>query len=234
MQCHILGIPSLVTSFTKPFAQKVFIRSTSGWFRWRQQRLSFRFSSEQFHASTSKDKILGFSLWSARPFQGFHGCWNVSIVFHFLLHQFPHLLLQRFPRCKVVDLKQKWFRFSSLPGMQWLGLELLDQPIGSIYDSALVFEVPAIIWQNLRTLSLSPPACGHDDRSMRTKESPSKWISEITQTNLQSPKIRTDKWCCIYFNYKRRCTTVFLKTNMGKEFATFFFGKGAAVLGGNE
>ena len=110
----------------------------------------------QHHSMVSKDKILVFSLWSARPFQGFHGCWSVSIVFHFLLHQFPHLLLQRFPRCKVVDLIQKWFRFSSLPGMQWLVLELLDQPIGSIYDSALVFEVPTIIWQNLRTLSLSP------------------------------------------------------------------------------
>ena len=61
----------------------------------------------------------------------------ISIVTHFLLHQFPHLLLQRFPRCKVVDLKQKWFRFSSVPGMQWLGLELLDQPIGSIYAAGI-------------------------------------------------------------------------------------------------
>ena len=197
MKCHILGIPSLATSFTSPFAQKVFIRSTSGWFRWHQQRLSFRFSSEQFHVIRTSSTIQWCrkKRYLSSPFD-LHDLFKVSmvvgvisIVIHFLLHQFPHLLLQRFPRCKVVDLKQKWFRFSSLPGMQWLGLELLDQPIGSIYDSALVFEVPTIIWHNWQTLSLSPAACGHDDRSIAANERISKQVDlrNHIETNLQSP-----------------------------------------------
>ena len=71
-------------------------------------------------------------------FQGFHGCWSDLDRNPFSAPSISTSSLATVPaRCKVVDLKQKWFRFSSLPGMQWLGLELLDQPIGSIYASGI-------------------------------------------------------------------------------------------------